>query len=96
MHSGDFAVGLVPSVGDGDFSGTANRVIGSSEESSVDGAEQLAALLQHLGANPAANHWLGQNDASIARASATIAGWLSYLPAPCVRTMINDGWHWST
>jgi hypothetical protein len=96
MHSGDSAVGLLLSVGRDDFSGTANRVIGSSEESSVDGVERLSALLQHLGANSAANHWLGQNDVSIARASATITGWLTYLPAACVRTMVNDGWHWST
>ena len=96
MHSEDSTVGLVLSVGRHDFSGTANRVIGSSEESSVDGAEQLSALLRHLGANPAAYNWLEQNGVSITRASATIVGWLSYLPVPCVRTMVNDGWHWST
>jgi hypothetical protein len=30
------------------------------------------------------------------RAVANIRAWQSYLPAPCVARMIDDGWQWST
>jgi hypothetical protein len=30
------------------------------------------------------------------RAVASIRAWRTYLPAPCVATMIDDGWQWST
>lgn len=36
-----------------------------------------------------------RNDAMIARAAASIAEWLTYLPEDCVKAMVNDGWHWS-
>jgi hypothetical protein len=34
--------------------------------------------------------------AESARAVANIRAWRSYLPEPCVATMIDDGWQWST
>ena len=30
------------------------------------------------------------------RAVANIRAWRTYLPAPCVTKMIDDGWQWST
>ncbi len=30
------------------------------------------------------------------RAVANIRAWRTYLPAPCVAIMIDDGWQWST
>jgi hypothetical protein len=30
------------------------------------------------------------------RAVANICAWRSFLPAPCVAKMIDDGWQWST
>ena len=30
------------------------------------------------------------------RAVANIRAWRTYLPEPCVATMIDDGWQWST
>jgi len=30
------------------------------------------------------------------RAIANICEWRSFLPAPCVAKMIDDGWQWST
>ncbi len=30
------------------------------------------------------------------RAVANICSWRSFLPAPCVAKMIDDGWQWST
>jgi hypothetical protein len=30
------------------------------------------------------------------RAVANICAWRSFLPAPCVEKMIDDGWQWST
>lgn len=30
------------------------------------------------------------------RAVANIRAWRTYLPAPCVAKMIDDGWQWST
>jgi hypothetical protein len=37
-----------------------------------------------------------RNAATIARAAATIAEWMTYLPEDCVKAMVRDGWHWST
>ena len=90
------ADGLGPSVAHDDFRGTARPVIYPAKDPSADCAQHLVELLQHLGANTAANQGVAHTDAAVARAAETISGWLSYLPVPCVRTMVNDGWHWST
>jgi hypothetical protein len=37
-----------------------------------------------------------RNDATVARAAAIIAEWMTYLPQDCVKTMVREGWHWST
>jgi hypothetical protein len=37
-----------------------------------------------------------RNDATIARAAAIIAEWMTYLSEDCVKAMVIDGWHWST
>lgn len=34
--------------------------------------------------------------AECANAIDNIRAWRSYLPEPCVATMISDGWQWST
>ncbi len=34
--------------------------------------------------------------AETARAVANIREWRSYLPEACVKSMIDDGWQWST
>lgn len=37
-----------------------------------------------------------QNDADIARSEGNIRGWMTYLPADCIRTMIQMGWDVTT
>jgi hypothetical protein len=37
-----------------------------------------------------------RSGATIARAAAIIADWMTYLPEGCVKAMVRDGWHWST
>jgi len=93
MRSWDAADGLVQSVGHDDLSATPRSAIHSSP---VDCAQPLAQVLQRLGANTSPNDCVGRTDAAMARATESIAGWLSYLPVQCVRTMVKDGWHWST
>lgn len=93
MNSQDAVGGLVQPVGCEDVSGTPRPAIYSS---SADCARPLTELLQRLGANTSANNCVGRTDAAMERATESITGWLSYLPAQCVRTMVNDGWHWST
>jgi hypothetical protein len=92
----DAAEGLVQSVGHDASGGTARPARYPPSDAAADCAQQLFALLQYLGASTAANHCVGQTDAATARATERIAGWLTYLPVHCVRTMVNDGWHWST
>lgn len=89
MYSWDAEDGLVRILGHGEFGGAARPVICSSKEPSADCAQRLSELLQHWGANTAANHCFRQTDAAVARAAETIAGWLAYLPVACVRTMVN-------
>jgi hypothetical protein len=96
MHPLEAANGLGRSVDHGESGGAAKPVIYSSKGASTECAEQLSALLRHLGANRAANHCFAQTDAAVARATGSITEWLTYLPAPCVRAMVNDGWHSST
>jgi hypothetical protein len=62
----------------------------------IDGVHRLAALLRHLGMSvDIVEASTRRNDATIARATAMIAEWLTYLPEDCVKAMVNDGWHWS-
>ena len=96
MRSSDGADGLGRSSDDGNSGGAARPGIYSSIGTSTDCAQQLSYLLERLGTNSMTNEFSGRTDASIAHAAETIARWLTYLPAPCVRTMVEDGWHWST
>jgi hypothetical protein len=34
--------------------------------------------------------------ADLLRACYNVETWLNYLPQACVRTMVLDGWHWTT
>jgi len=65
---------------------------------SVDSVQELTALLQHLGvrADSAAMQCFALVDGATARAVRTIGDWMSYLPVDCVRSMVSDGWHWTT
>ena len=57
---------------------------------------RLRSLIQLLGLaqQPAAPSRIASPD--IARAAANIEAWMTYLPKNCVRTMVRDGWHWTT
>jgi hypothetical protein len=96
MHSLHGADGIRRFVGRGISSPTARPADYASNDVIVDGTQQLCELLQYVGANTAVAHCIGQTEAAIAHATEIVAQWLTYLPAPCVRTMVNDGWHWST
>ena len=65
-------------------------------ELDIDNGHRLSALLRHLdvGADMVEAS-IRRNDATIARAAAIIAEWMTYLPEDCVKAMVNDGWHWS-
>jgi hypothetical protein len=54
----------------------------------------IAQHLSHGGAQPALD--LRPSLADSERAVANISDWRTYLPAPCVRRMIDEGWQWST
>lgn len=96
MHSSAATDGQRRSVDDGDFSGVARPMSCSSNSASIDGPLELYQLLKQLNADIAADPCVGKTDAAMVRAAETIVDWLTYLPIPCVRAMIDDGWHWST
>jgi hypothetical protein len=63
----------------------------------VDDIHRLLALLKRLGIGAdVVEASIKRNDATIARAAAIIAEWMTYLPEDCVKAMVSDGWHWST
>jgi hypothetical protein len=56
---------------------------------------RLRGLIQLLGiAHQPATPRGASSD--IGRAAANIETWMTYLPKNCVRTMVRDGWHWTT
>jgi hypothetical protein len=59
--------------------------------------QRLRDVIQPLGilASGAATRWAA-TDADTSRAAANIETWMTYLPKSCVRTMVSDGWHWTT
>ena len=62
----------------------------------IDNSPRLAALLRRLGMSAdIVEASVRRTDATITRAAATIAEWMTYLPEDCVKAMVNDGWHWS-
>ena len=68
-----------------------------STQREADNSDRLLSLLERLGVGTevvAAS--LNRNDATVARAAAIIAEWMTYLPQDCVKTMVSHGWHWST
>jgi hypothetical protein len=69
-----------------------------SNTPAVDSARELALLLRllDLPAGSAALQCYAHVDGATARAVETIISWLSYLSRNCVRSMVRDGWHWST
>jgi hypothetical protein len=75
-----------------------NGTESAATNTEIDHGVELIALLESLGVGPTmpAATRLGQDSAATARAAATIADWLSYLPRDCVRAMVVDGWHWSS
>ena len=67
-----------------------------SREHDIDNDHRLSALLRQLGVSAdMVEASIRRNDATIARAAAIIAEWMSFLPKDCVKAMVNDGWHWS-
>jgi hypothetical protein len=63
----------------------------------VGDSTRLVALLKGLGVgSDVVEASIKRNAATIARAAATIAEWMTYLPESCVKAMVRDGWHWST
>jgi hypothetical protein len=77
----------------------AYRKIVARQSRNLEAAHQrdLEALLDQLGlaADPVAIQCFGL-DGATDRAVANITGWMAYLPADCVGSMVRDGWHWST
>jgi hypothetical protein len=69
-----------------------------SKTSAVDSAQEFVLLLRLLDvpADTAALRCYAHVDGAIARAVETIVDWMGYLPRNCVRSMVRDGWHWST
>jgi hypothetical protein len=59
---------------------------------------QLGAMLSLLGLSMSAAMARGAADSTAARerAISNIATWLAYLPKECIRSMVRDGWHWTT
>jgi hypothetical protein len=96
MYSSTATDGERRSGNNDNFSGVARPVSYSSNSASIDRPQELYQLLRQLSATVAADPCAGQTDAAMVRAKETIVEWLTYLPTPCVRAMIDDGWHWST
>jgi hypothetical protein len=69
-----------------------------SETPAVDSSRELALLLRLLEepADSAALRCHAHIHGATARAVDTIVDWMSYLPRNCVKSMVRDGWHWST
>lgn len=74
--------------------GTESAATDAEIDHNVDLSEILASLGVSAGMSAAAR--VAQDSAANARAAATIADWMSYLPRDCVRAMVMDGWHWSS
>ena len=67
-----------------------------SNEHVIDDVHRLSALLRRLDVSAdIIEASTRRNDATITRAAAIIAEWITYLPEDCVKAMVNDGWHWS-
>ena len=58
--------------------------------------DKSSSSLTGLSASTVAACRSGPTEAGPARAAAKIAHWMSYLPADCVKLMVDDGWHYST
>jgi hypothetical protein len=66
------------------------------KENDINSSHRLSVLLRRIGMSAdIIEASIRRNDATIARAAASIAEWLTYLPEDCVKAMVNDGWHWS-
>jgi hypothetical protein len=68
-----------------------------STKRETDSSHRLLSLLDRLGVGTdVVEASTKRNDATVARAAAIIAEWMTYLPQDCVKTMVREGWHWST
>jgi hypothetical protein len=72
-------------------------------DDSISQRELIAALhlenlfiSQQLGSTDQMARALQPTWAETERAVANICAWRTFLPAPCVAKMIEDGWQWST
>jgi hypothetical protein len=66
-------------------------------EREVGDSTRLVALLKGLGVgSDVTEASIKRNGATVARAAAIIADWMTYLPEDCVKAIVSDGWHWST
>jgi hypothetical protein len=74
-----------------------HTVMHRPSEREVGDSTRLVALLKGLGVgSDVVEASIKLNGATIARAAAIIAEWITYLPEGCVKAMVRDGWHWST
>lgn len=83
--------------GTGRASANGHTVAHHPREREVGGSTRLVGLRKGLGVgSDVVEASIKRNDATIARAAAIIAEWMTYLPEDCVKAMVSDGWHWST
>jgi hypothetical protein len=83
--------------GNGRGAANGHPVTHRPRERGIDDGQRLTAILKGLGVGAdVVEASVKRNDASITRAAAIIAEWMTYLPEDCVKAMVNDGWHWST
>src|ERR1700677_3516455 len=69
-----------------------------SKTPAIDSSRELALLLRllEMPAESAALRCHAHIHGATAQAVNTIVDWMSYLPRNCVKSMVRDGWHWST
>jgi hypothetical protein len=83
--------------GTGRASANGNTVTHHPREREVGDSTRLVALLKGLGVgSDVTEASIKRNGATVARAAAIIADWMTYLPEDCVKAIVSDGWHWST
>jgi hypothetical protein len=83
--------------GSGPSRSNGHPVMHRPREREVGDSTRLVALLEGLGVgSDVIEASIKRSGATIARAAAIIADWMTYLPEGCVKAMVRDGWHWST
>jgi hypothetical protein len=51
---------------------------------------------ENLHSGVGTNGSIKKGGAGLAHAAENISRWKTYLPEECIKSMMNDGWHWST